>query len=349
MSELDENQLSCLTLDMDNTEAWDEFVIQSEEGSFFHLSGWQNIIHKIFGHRCHYMLAKRNANIVAVLPLVEQKSLLFGHSLISTPFCVFGGVATDDEDARIFLEDQALALGKELNVDYVELRYKTEKFNPNYEKFCHHSTFDCDLGADPEAILAAVKKKQRAVIRHSLKNDLKVRIDSDAEVAYRIYSESVRNLGTPVFHKDYFKALLTEFSGSSNVLTVEKSGKPLSSVLSFYFKGEVLPYYGGGLYEARAQKSNDHMYYQLMCHARELGCSRFDFGRSKNGSGAYKYKASWGIEAKPLHYLRALVKAEEHPNLSPNNPKYALFIRMWQILPVQVSRFIGPFLSKYLG
>ena len=286
----------------------------------------------------------------AVLPLVEVKSRLFGHSLVSTPFCVVGGVASDDEEAMLFLEDEAIALAEKLGVGHLELRYPFERNNPKLIANCKHSNFSVELGEDDDAILAAVKKKQRAAIRHSLKGSLTHRIDDDVDTAFEVYSESVRNLGTPVFPKKYFQQLRDVFGDQLDVLTVESEGQAVSSVLSFYYKGIVMPYYGGGVEAARGLKSNDYMYYKLMCSAKsERECSTFDFGRSKDDSGAYKYKRTWGMEPQPMYYKFYLAKSDELPNLSPNNPKYQFFINLWKKLPVAVSRMIGPYLSKYLG
>ncbi|WP_416306671.1 FemAB family XrtA/PEP-CTERM system-associated protein [Neptunicella sp. SCSIO 80796] len=339
------------TLNSDQTlhQAWDHFVDQCANGHFFHLSGWKTVIEQAYNHQCHFLYAEQDGNIVGVLPLVHQKSRLFGNALISTPFCVYGGVASDNPEVMDFLEQQAIELAERLQVDYLELRYPFAR-NNSLETRSQHVTFGCELGTDGDAILAAVKKKQRAVIRHSLNNDLAYTINDDVALSYQIYSESVRNLGTPVFPKQYFQILKKVFQDRCEVLTVHHQDNPVSSVLSFYYKGQVLPYYGGGTPEARNLKSNDFMYYQLMCHARvEKACSYYDFGRSKIDSGAYNYKKHWGMDAKPLFYQYHLVKAQSLPNLSPNNPKYKLFISLWQKLPIGLSRLIGPFLSKYLG
>ncbi|GAB3036054.1 FemAB family XrtA/PEP-CTERM system-associated protein [Bowmanella dokdonensis] len=330
--------------------AWDEFVQQCPEATFFHRSGWLTINEQVYGHRGHYLYAEDpQGNLQGVLPLVEQNSRLFGHALISTPFCVYGGVAAQSDEAQRALEDAAIELARRLEVDYLELRNKVASTHPELTEKCAHSYFAWPLAQDAEAILAGVKKKQRAVIRHSLKNDLSYRVDDDMHTAYDIYSESVRNLGTPVFPKSYFSALKRVFGQDCNALTVEKDGKAVSSVLNFYFRDQVLPYYGGGLPEARDLKSNDFMYYQLMCDAKAKGYEYYDFGRSKNDSGAFQYKKHWGMEPTPLHYQFHLVKAAELPNLSPNNPKYQLFIKLWQKLPLPISRALGPVLSKYLG
>lgn len=328
--------------------AWDDYVNKHAEGTFFHLSGWKTVLENSFSFPCHYLVAKTDEKIAGVLPLTEQKSMLFGHALISNPFCVYGGVLADSDEIKHQLEEAASKLAEQLNVDYLELRYKTKQKNQLIEKSAH-SYFIKPLADNDEENLLAIKKKQRAVVRHSLKNELVTDVNKNIDDFYQIYSTSVRNLGTPVFSKKYMKNLVDAFGDKVDILSVKKDGKTISSVMNFYYKNEVLPYYGGGLFEARALKSNDHMYYKLMCHATEKGCTSFDFGRSKNDSGAYKYKRTWGIEPQPLYHYYHLVKANDIPNLSPNNPKYQMFIKLWQKLPLKISQLIGPHLSKYLG
>jgi len=330
---------------------WDSYVDTHAEGSFFHLTGWLTVIESVFRHKQQYLVAIKNRQIVGVLPLVEQKSRLFGHALISTPFCVYGGVLSNNDDIRLQLEKSAYNLGCKLNVDYVELRNKCEQpVESPWQNCCHHTTFSSMLKDSPDEMLTSVKRKQRAVIRHSLKNELQWDNNDDPELCYDVYAESVRNLGTPVFSKKLFTTLKKTFGPRCETLIIYNNQKqPVSSVLSFYYKDTVLPYYGGGKLEARGIKSNDYMYYQLMCLAREKGISQFDFGRSKTESGSYKYKKNWGMQEDKLHYRIALVKGNHLPNLSPNNPKYKLLINIWQKIPLRLSRVIGPRISKYLG
>lgn len=329
--------------------AWDEYVKSHNEGSFFHLSGWKTVIEKSFSHSCFFLMAKQDDNIIGILPLVEVNSTLFGHALVSTPFCVYGGAICDDDVTKKALESEAVSLAESLNVDHLELRYKTEQSNDFILKQAH-STFGCEIAEDDQQILAKVKKKQRAVIRHSLKNELSSTITQNIDEFYYLLSHSYRNLGTPIFKKAYFQNLIDVFKENIDITVVkDKEGSPSNAVMNFYFNDQVLPYYGGGNADARFLKSADFMYYQVLCHAREKGCKWYDFGRSKNDSGPYKYKKNWGMEPQPLFYYYHLVKASELPNLSPNNPKYKMFINLWQKLPLKVSQFIGPFLSKYLG
>ena len=340
-------QLNTLTLKDKQRQDWDNFVYACDEASFFHLSGWQDIISSV-GHTCYYIYATQHHSIVGVLPLARVKSLLFGDALVSTPFCVYGG-AIGSADVKRFLESAAQQLATQLQVQHLELRNQRLEPNQLYTRV-QHANFASPLADTPELILAAIKKKQRAVIRHALNESLEYTLDPAIDDFYHTYSQSVLNLGTPVFCKAFFAKILATFPNETEVLTVRKDNNAISSVLSFYFKGQVLPYYGGGTEQARLLKSNDFMYYQLMCHAQQnKQCQQFDFGRSKIDSGAYHYKKHWGMTATELPYQYYLVTAKALPNLSPNNPKYQFFIRLWKKLPLDFSQWLGPKLAKYLG
>ncbi|MBZ9611720.1 FemAB family XrtA/PEP-CTERM system-associated protein [Rheinheimera maricola] len=340
-------QLNTLSLTDEHAVAWDNFVTSNDDASFFHLSGWQHIIADA-GHQCYYLYATEDNIIVGVLPLARVRSRLFGDALVSTPFCVYGG-AVGATDVRRFLEQEAVKLATRLQVQHLELRYKTAQDNSLITRV-QHAYFACELANTAEQILANVKKKQRAVIRHALNEPLNYTLDQHDDDFYHTYSQSVRNLGTPVFSRAFFRKIRQVFPQHSEILTVRKDSKAVSSVLSFYYNNEVLPYYGGGTLDAKALKSNDFMYYQLMCHAStDKGCTRYDFGRSKLDSGAYNYKKHWGMTSVELPYQYALIRAQQLPNLSPNNPKYQLFIRLWQKLPLRISQWLGPMLSRYLG
>ncbi len=340
-------QVTMLALHDQRSADWDKFVNSSTDGSFFHLSGWQQVLANL-GHQGFYLYATINQQIVGVLPLARVKSRLFGDALVSTPFCVYGG-ALGEDDVKRHLEQSAITLASELAVDYLELRYQHPQQNQLTTRI-QHACFQLPLADNDADILASIKKKQRAVIRHSLNQQLSYTLDKELNDFYQTYSESVRNLGTPVFSKAYFQSLASVFAENTEILTVRKDNQPVSSVLSFYYKNQVLPYYGGGINAARDLKSNDFMYYQLMCHARaNQDCTSYDFGRSKLDSGAYAYKKHWGMQPQELHYQYQLINAKALPNLSPNNPKYQLFIKLWQKLPLAVSQWLGPKISRYLG
>jgi FemAB-related protein (PEP-CTERM system-associated) len=332
----------------DDRARWNEFVQAAPEGTFFHLAQWQDVLREAFGHRSHYLLAERDGQICGVLPLALLSSVLFGRALISTPFCVYGGIVAADEAAHRALTEEACALARRLKVDYMELR-NLRRQHPDWPAKDLYVTFRKEIAPDSEANMLAIPRKQRAMVRKGIQKGLQSRIDADVADHYDLYSESLRNLGTPVFARKYLETLKRVFGDACEILTVMHEGAPVASVLSFYFRDEVLPYYGGGGLAARPVAGNDFMYWEVMERARQRGAKIFDYGRSKRDTGSFDFKTHWGFEPQPLYYEYYLVRAQSMPNLSPTNPKYERAIRLWRRMPLRVTQWIGPRVAGYLG
>ncbi|HKE93642.1 MAG TPA: FemAB family XrtA/PEP-CTERM system-associated protein, partial [Povalibacter sp.] len=206
-------------LDPRDAQVWDEFVRGHAEGTFFHLTGWREVITRAFGHPVHYLLAQRNGAICGVLPLAHVRSVLFGNALVSTPFCVYGGIVAADAEAHAALTQRACDLARKLNVDYLELRNLRRQY-PDWPSKDLYVTFRKPIEADSEKNMLAIPRKQRAMVRKGIQKNLTTEIDAGTDRLYAIYSESLRNLGTPVFSKKYPRILKDVFGADCEVLTV---------------------------------------------------------------------------------------------------------------------------------
>ncbi len=329
--------------------SWDAFVQSCPDATFFHLSGWKTIVEQVFGHRTHYLLAERAGAIVGILPLAEVKSLVFGHSVASLPFCVYGGCAVTDGDAIGALHAEARAFAKGTGAGHLELRNVAAR-EADWPRQDLYVTFRKEILRDVDANMQAIPRKQRAMVRKGIKAGLVGEIDATVDRFFDLYADNVHRHGTPALPKRYFEALKRTFGDRCEVLTVcGPSGLPVSGVLSFYFKDEVLPYYAGDRVEARDLAANDFKYWDLMRRACERGLRIFDYGRSKQGTGSYDFKKNWGFEPTPLHYEYQLFKGDRIPENNPLNPKYQLFIRAWRRLPRSMANRLGPFIVKNLG
>ena len=328
---------------------WDQFVAKSERGTFFHRVGWREVFKTTFKLDPRYLVAERGHTVVGVLPLVYQRSLLFGNALISSPFCVDGGPLASDDGAVAALTAAALAMREESGAPYIEFRCKLPANAGWVTRSDLYATFSGPIGADDKANLLSIPRKQRAVIRKTLEGNLASEGNSNVDRLVAVYSESVRNLGTPVFPKRYFAELKRVFAQDCDIVVVTDAGQPVSAVLNFYHRDTVLPYYGGGTSGARRSGANDFLYWEVIRRASARGYRRFDFGRSKVGTGAFAFKKNWGFEPQWLEYAYYLPEGGGVPDKNPLNPKYALLIAAWKRLPLPVANFIGPFLVGGLG
>ena len=329
--------------------AWEEFVRRCPEATFFHRIGWRKIIEGVFRHRTHYLVAERPGAIAGVLPLAEVKSRLFGHALVSLPIGVYGGPAATDPEAARALVEAASALADSLDVDHLEFRSCAASC-PDWPQQDLYVRFRKTLHADLEANLLAVPRKQRAMIRKGIRNGLRSEIDRSVDRFFALYADNVHRHGTPPFAKSYFARLLEVFGDCCEVLIVtDAGGRPLSGVLSFYFRDEVLPYYAGDTIDARDLAANDFKYWELMRRGCERGVRIFDYGRSKRGTGSFDFKKNWGFEPEPLHYEYRLRKVVAIPQNNPLNPKYRTLVALWRRLPRPLVNALGPMLTRNLG
>ena len=360
---------------------WDSYVLNHPSGTFFHLIGWKTVIEKTFHHKSYYLIAESNGNstnainstnpknsnnpsnsinpsnpinptnqIVGILPLFSVKSYLFCKSLVSLPFAAYGGVLADDQEAADQLLDKAKEITYSGGLDYLELRNKVGGIDvlPQKELYVF---FRREIFEDLESNMNAIPRKSRRMIRVGEKAGLTYKFGREELLPefYKIFSRSYHRLGSPVFSMKLFKSLLRELKEQANILLVKnREGKPISSVLSFFYKDQVLPYYAGSLFEYRDLAPNDYMYWQLMKYGWENGYKLFDFGRSKVDTGSYDFKRHWGFEPEPLPYQYFLNRINGIPNLSPANPKYQKKIEMWRKMPFWATRIIGPHIVKYI-
>jgi len=335
--------------DQKNAERWDEFVHVCPQGSFFHRSAWQGILQDVFRHPTYFLYAEADGNIEGVLPMAHVKSLLFGNALIAMPFAVYGGVAASTPEAAQALEDEAQKLAIKLGVDHLEFRNVIPR-HADWPTQDLYVTFRKEILPDVEANMLAIPRKQRAMVRKGIKNKLISSIDPDADRFFKLFADNVHRHGTPAMPKRYFDTLLRVFGKDCEVLTVTTSdGRLLSSVLSFYFRDEVLPYYAGDDESARELAANDFKYWELMRRACERGYKLFDYGRSKVGTGPYSFKKNWGFQPQQLHYEYCLYKLDGIPQNNPNNAKYKLFIEAWRRMPIGLANWLGPHIVRNLG
>jgi len=243
---------------------------------------------------------------------------------------------------------EACDRARRLKVDYFESRESAPRHD-DWPRKDLYFTFRREIADNDEDNLKSIPRKQRAVVRKSMKAGLDWRLDDQTDDLYALYLYNMRSLGTPPVTQRYLNVLREVFGDKCEILTITHDGTPVASVMSFYFRDEVLPYYSGAGAAARDLKANDYLYWALMAHATTQQVKWFDFGRSKRDTGPYHFKRHWGFEPQPLPYEYFLAGIDEMPDLSPNNPKYAYFIKAWQKLPLPVTRIVGPWLAKDLG
>jgi FemAB-related protein (PEP-CTERM system-associated) len=328
----------------------DAFVRAHPGMAIFHLPQWSRAVERGTGQRAHYLVAEQGGAVRGVLPLTHVRSRLFGNALVSVGFGTGGGILAADDRAAEALAAAAWDLTRALGCASVELRGGAVPDGWQAGEGVY-SSFARGLPGDGEALLLSIPRRQRAEVRRALASDLTCSAGADArhcDAHYRVYAESVRNLGTPVFPRRLFDAALDAFGDEADIVIVWKGGEPLAALLNFYVGGTGQPYWGGGTRAARDWRANDLVYFEMMRRAIERGCTRADFGRSKVGTGPWSRKRIWGFEETPLVYATRAVGGYAR-EINPLSPKYRLQVAAWQRLPLWLANRIGPPIARGLG
>jgi len=323
---------------------WDAFVEESPNATCYHLFAWKRIIEGSFGHRTHYLAALDGAGAVrGVLPLVHMKSALFGNFLVSVPFVNYGGLLCRSDQARQALLQAAELLRRSLGADHVELRHLGSGVAglPSRE---HKVTMVLPLAGDAKAQWDAFNAKLRNQVRKAEKNGLSCAI-GQLELLddfYAVFARNMRDLGTPVYGKDFFRNVLTQLPDTTRIMAVSHQGKTIAAgILSWYRDTMEVPW-ASSIGDYKTLCPNNLLYWEAIQFAIGRGCAGFDFGRSTPNEGTYNFKKQWGAEPVQLYWQYLLEEGKALPELNPKNPKYQAAIRLWKRLPVGLTRLVGP-------
>jgi FemAB-related protein (PEP-CTERM system-associated) len=334
--------------DAERCKSWERYVDAHPQGSGYHGLGWRRVIEGVTRYRMHYLCAEDGGAIVGILPLAEVRAPLFGGRLVSVPFTSYGGLRTDGDPAiGTALVDAAAGVARRVRARSVEFRHVAPVFAAPTRT--HKVAMWLDLPSSEDALWKAFSTDLRTDIRRRLKSGLEVSVGGaeDLDDFYRVFSTTMRDLGTPTYSRAFFAAILREWPGTAWIATCRSGGAAVAGCLLLGFRGSIEVPWAGSLRSARTLRPNMLLFWACLRHAIEQGFTRFDFGRSTPGGGTFAFKKQWGSRAIPLHWQYWL--ADGHgavADLSPANPKFAAAIRVWQRLPLWLTRKIGPPLTS---
>ena len=310
---------------------------------------WLNVLHEALGHRPFILLARRSeGSLCGWLPLVLVSGPVFGRFLVSLPYLNRAGVVAPDADDASALIDEAVRLAEKLNVQYLELRHgRPFRHDRLPQQRGEKSLMVLDLPDDADRLWASFDPKVRNQVRKGEKHGLSIRWGGQELIDefYRIFAINMRDLGTPVYPRKLFERILRYFGNEAELAVVDYQDRCVAAAMLVHDRGRTQVPSASSLRQYNATCANMWMYQRLLLRSVERGSREFDFGRSSEGSGTYRFKKQWGASPRPTvwqyHVRRGDVDA-----VRPDSPRYRRRISMWQKLPVWLTRLIGPPIVK---
>jgi serine/alanine adding enzyme len=326
---------------------WDGFVRQHPSGTGYHLWGWRAVFHAGLGHRCHYLIAKRDGVPSGVLPLVEVRSPLFGRALSSLPYVNYGGILAQDAATASALAAAAGRLAHDRSLGYVLFRHR-DRVLPALPARTHKVTMLLPLAPTVEAMWAGLDRKVRNQVRKGEKSQLTV-VSGGAELLdpfYVVFARNMRDLGTPVYGRSLFAAILSAFPGDARLHVVRLGEAAIAGALSYAYGEYIEVPSASSLREHRSLCANHLMYWRIMEHAIREGRRIFDFGRSTPNDGTFNFKEQWGAKPEQLHWEYHLLGTTALPADDRHSTKYQTMIDTWKRLPLPLATLIGPHIAR---
>ncbi|HED10480.1 MAG TPA: FemAB family PEP-CTERM system-associated protein [Caldithrix abyssi] len=334
----------------ENFQEWDAYVHAHEAGSLYHTSAWKKIIERHFKKETFYIAAGEQDKIVGVLPLVHFKSALFGNFIVSVPYVNYGGILADSREAMEALTAEAETIRERCGADFVELR-DIRPLETHLPVKTQKVTFFLDLPESPDDLMASFKAKLRSQIRRPVKEGITGEVGGMEflDDFYEVFCRNMRDLGTPVYSKHFFRTILEETPENSHIALVRsKEGKTIGAAFLHGYKQRMEIPWASTLREYNRFSPNMLMYWEVLRFSIEKGYKQFDFGRCSRDSGTYRFKKQWGSVEQQLYWYYVLPSGGELPQINPDNPKYKLAISMWQKMPLAFTRLLGPSIVKNL-
>jgi FemAB-related protein (PEP-CTERM system-associated) len=328
---------------------WDNYVNSHPSATYCHLWGWKQVIENSFRWQTYYLAAEENDQFHGVLPLVVQKSWLFGRFVSSMPFLNSGGILAESREAELLLLEEAVRITREVRAKHLELRHQTDH-KLDLPTRTNKVTVVLRLDPDHDKMWKALNTKIRTKVRKSMSFGMTSDFGGENYLPefYSVWSENMRDLGTPAYSAQFFGEIVRVFSRNTHLCVVRHRGRAVAVSFLIGFRDRVEAVWSSSVRDSLNLKPNMLLYWNLFCFAAQQRYKVFDFGRSTVDSGTHAFKLQWGAETVPLHWNYWLAAGDKLPEINPSNRKYELAIRMWQKMPLSFTRLLGPHIARCL-
>lgn len=336
---------------------WDQYVKCHPDASLYHLSSFKEVVENTYGHTSHYLQAiDDDSEIIGVLPLFFIRSLLFGRVLISLPFCDYGGILADNTEISIHLFNKAEQLLSDLNCDNIELRQssvqlflhnKLSEFSSRASVNTSKVRLSLDLPDSVDTLFGSFSAKLRSQIRKPQKEDC-ICLNGELELLndfYDVFAFNMRDLGSPVHSKHMIKNMLRAYPQSSRLFVVYHRKKPVACSLVCGINDTLVNPWASFKRTYQRIAPNMLLYWEMLAFAIENGYKVFDFGRSTVNEGTYRFKTQWGATSQQLYWYNY---GSDQYRSKDDSVKKNTFIKLWRMLPLGVTKLIGPLLRRHI-
>lgn len=323
-------------------QAWNEYVGGHPQGGLYLRAEWE-APYSIYGLQHVRLAAIRDERVVGVVPLVGLKSWLFTNQLASLPWFDTAGVIADDAESQSALINHAVAYAAERGIDTVQLRQTEPIAAASYTR-TDKVLMRLPLLPEPGELWDTFSAKVRNQVRKGQKSDLQIERGGRELLPafYAVYSENMRDLGSPSHHRRFFEQVFDSFEAETKIYLVRRGNEIAGAGWTMANGTRLEIPWASSFNRFNRYCVNHFMYWHILEDACRAGYEWFHFGRSSVDSGTYRFKKQWGATPLQLHWNFMTQAATPADASTPEQNSFGLASRMWQRLPLWLARYLGP-------
>jgi FemAB-related protein (PEP-CTERM system-associated) len=331
------------------SERWPMLIQQLDQANLAQLPQWFTAIHKAYGHTSVYLEAEDASGGRGILPSFLIRSRLFGTVLTSMPFLDTGGPCSTSRELSHTLVVSLIEEAYRYGAHWVELRCTAELDLP-VPALTDKVTLTLPLTADPDCLWRRLDPKVRNQVRKAERSGLSVEVGGAERLSdfYAVFAVNMRDLGSPVHARSFFEAIFAAFGQDARIVLVSQGTAVIGGLIALLFKDTFSVPWASSLRQYFSLCPNNLLYWETLRSACKEGFQRFDFGRSSRNSGTYRFKRQWGAQEAPLFWYTIPIGRGQRMRLPSIDARGSLATRLWQRLPVSLTRWFGPHIRKCL-
>jgi FemAB-related protein (PEP-CTERM system-associated) len=313
-----------------------------------HAPEWASIIQRAYGHAPLYLTAVDEDGEPGVLPAFIVRRPLGGTIVTSMPFLDGGGPCSASPTLATGLVERLFAEARRVGAGTVEIRSGT-RLDIRSTPMEHKVNLILPRPADPDVLWKGFDRSIRNQVRKAEHAGLSVEVGGveRLDAFYSVFAARMRELGSPVHGRSFFRATLEAFGARARVVLVNKAGTTVGGLIAFSVRDSLVVPWASCASEYRALCPNMLLYWETLRTGCLEGFRQFDFGRSTRGSGTYGFKRQWGAEEHPLFWYSIPLRGRQRASVGSDRTA-ARLSGLWRHLPLTWTQRLGPRVRKYL-
>lgn len=332
---------------------WDAYVSAHADASVYHTARAIGIGARAFGLRTHYVYARTvGGRIRGVLPLIEQTIIPWTRTLVSVPFFTYGGPIADDEATIEALVSASENLAVERDVRRIVLRMSRSVPSVNHQPETAKVSMVLELPSTTAELASGLGSKLRSQIKRAERVMPEVQIGHLELLGdfYPVFCSVMRDLGTPVYPRRFFEAVLEALGNQASLLIVRVAGEAVSGAVAVKWRDSMEVPWAATLHRMNPSAVNMRLYWELLQFAVLKNCRLFDFGRCSRDVGTYRFKAQWGARPVQLHWLTRVPGAANQSMSESHSARnqFGALVNVWRRMPLPMTNWLGPRISHRL-